>query len=594
VLLVATLAVYIQVWTHDFVGLDDFNYVVKNPQVAGGLTARGVAWAFTTGHESNWHPLTWLSHMLDVQLWGLAPGPHHLTNLAFHLANTLLLLVLLHRMTADVWRSAVVAGLFALHPLHVESVAWVAERKDVLSTLFWLLTTWAYVSYVRRPGPGRYAAALAAFALGLMSKPMLVTLPFVLLLLDVWPLGRVRGALPELLKTSAGLITEKLPFFALTVASSVITFMVQQRGGAVAELDAFPLGPRLANVVTSYVAYLGKTFWPTGLAVIYPYPTSVSAWRVTACLVFLLAVTALVLRAARRAPYLPVGWLWYLGTLVPVIGVVQVGSQAMADRYTYVPSIGVFIMVVWGVPDLLARWPHRRVVLPAVATAVLAACAALTALQLPHWKNSTALWTWATRVTSGNFLAEFYLADHLAQNGRAGEAVPHYVESLRITPSFVTARNNLGFTLASLGRVDEAIGHYNEILRVLPHHVEARNNLALAYAAQGKLDDAIRELREAIRIVPGDAESHFNLAALLRRKGQLADAAHHYTEALRLKPGHAEAHYRLGVVLADQGNVGEAARHLRTALTLDPKLQRARRALDELASRRGDSGPATR
>jgi Flp pilus assembly protein TadD len=597
----APLVVYAQVWTHEFVGLDDLGYIVNNPDVTAGLTARGVVWAFTTGQEGNWHPLTWLSHMLDVQLHGVRPGPHHLTGLAFHVANTLLLFGVLKQMTGKLGRSAVVAGLFALHPLHVESVAWASERKDVLSTLFWLLTMWAYVGYVRRPAVGRYGLTLALFALGLMAKPMLVTLPFVLLLLDVWPLGRSTGKTdgpspgPSFIDRRAALrlVTEKVPFFALTLISSVVTFLAQQRAGAVAELHEHPLGARVANALLSYVGYLGKTFWPAGLAVMYPFPRSPSPWWVWGSLLMLAGVTGVVVRAASRSPYLAVGWLWYLGTLVPVIGLVQVGSQSMADRYTYVPLIGVFIMLAWGMPDLLARWRHRDVALPAVAGLALAACAVLAFVQVGYWKNSTALWTRAIAVTTDNFLVHYQLGTHLSKRGQSRDAVDHYREALRINPRYVAAHNNLGFALAGLGQHDDAIGHYTEAIRLLPTYPEARNNLALALAAQGKLDEAIREMREAVRIAPGRVESHFNLAALLRKAGQLPDAARHYSEGLRLQPGHADAHYRLGLVLVEQGSLDEAALSFERAVRLDPGFLRARRALDDLR-RRPRPGPDAR
>jgi Flp pilus assembly protein TadD len=599
VLTLATLGVYGRVWTHEFIGLDDFNYIVRNPNVAGGLTASGVAWAFTTGYEGNWHPLTWLSHMLDVQLFGLGPGPHHLVNVLLHIASTLLLFGVLQRMTGHAWRSAVVAGLFALHPLHVESVAWAAERKDVLSTLFGMLTLWAYVTYVRRPSRGRYLAALGLFAVGLLAKPMLVTLPFVLLLLDFWPLGRASGRADvaggaedgPLIEGRAALrlVAEKLPFLALTVVSSVVTFLVQQRAGAVAELEGYPMGHRVANAVVSYVAYLGKTFWPTALAIIYPYPPSLPAWSTLGSLALLIGVSVVAVLWARRHPYLPVGWFWYLGMLVPVIGLVQVGSQAMADRYTYMPSIGVFIVLTWGGHDLLARWRYRHIARPAAAALALLVCAIVAGVQVGYWKSTASVWARAIAVTRDNFLVHYHLAGHLVQNGQTREALPHYVEALRINPAFMAARNNLGVTLASLGRIDEAIGHYTELIRLHPTYAEARNNLASALAGQGRNDEAIRELQEALKIAPDDAAVHFNLAALYRKTGRLTDAVRHYSAGLRSRPTYAEGYYRLGLVLAEQGRVDEAVRQMETAVRLEPGLQRARRALDEIRRRRGEA-----
>lgn len=567
-LAVATIAVYARVATHEFIDMDDFHYILHNPRVVRGLTWDAVTWAFTTGHADNWHPLTWLSHMLDVELFGLRPGLHHLGGVAFHVANTLLLFGLLQRMTGKPWRSALVAGLFALHPLHVESVAWASERKDVLSTLFWMLTLWAYVGYVRRPRMGRYLAVLGLFALGLMAKPMLVTLPFVMLLLDVWPLARVSWRADDAGSASTGerqtvtsLVLEKVPLFALSAISSVVTVLVQQRGGAVAGLEAFPMGQRVANALVSYVTYLGKTFWPAGLAAIYPYPASLPTWWVIASALILIGVTVLVVLAARRHPYLPVGWFWYLGTLVPVIGLVQVGVQSMAaDRYTYIPLIGLFIALTWGAADLLARWPYRHVTLPVAGGLALAACAVVTALQVPHWKDRAAVWLRAVAVTRDNYLAHNNLGNVLAESGRGREAVDHYTAALRIKPALAEAHNNLGFTLAGLGKVDEAMAHYAEALRIKPDYLEAHGNLASALAAQGRTDEAIRELRSAVRIAPDDFQSHYELAVLLRKTG----------------------------------NGSEAARHFEIALRLNPRFSKARQALEELRGPRGGPGPAAR
>jgi tetratricopeptide (TPR) repeat protein len=539
-----TLLVYARIWTHEFIDMDDYHYIVRNPAVAAGLTWRGVVWAFTTGHAANWHPVTWLSHMLDVELFGLRPGAHHVVNVLLHVVSTLLLFGVLRRMTGKLERSAVVAALFALHPLHVESVAWASERKDVLSALFWMLTLWAYLAYVRRPGPGRYAATAALFALGLMAKPMVVTLPFVLLLLDFWPLGRAGTGERPLIDGAKAvrLVMEKIPLLALSVVSSVITVIVQRREGAVGDLETFPLGRRAANALMSYGTYLLETFWPARLAAIYPYPHSVPAGRALASLVVLVAVTAMVVYGARRYRYLPVGWFWYLGTLVPVIGLVQVGIQSMAaDRYTYVPLIGIFILLAWGLPDLLARWPLRRIVLPVAAGAAVLVCALLTALQLPHWKDRHAVWSRAVAATTDNHLAQNNLGNVLVEAGRPREAVAHYVEALRIKPDYADAHNNLGLALARLGQVDEAIAHYAEAVRLRPAHVDAHVNLALAFAGQGRADDAIREWQEVVRLAPGEAKYHYALGAQLDKAGRSQDAALAFEAAVRLDPGSGRA-----------------------------------------------------
>jgi protein O-mannosyl-transferase len=572
ILVAATVVAYAPVRQYGFVNIDDAQYVSDNAAVSGGLSGPAISWAFTTGHAGNWHPLTWLSHMLDVELYGLNAGPHHLTSLLLHVANALLLFGLLHRMTGALFRSAFVAALFALHPLHVESVAWVAERKDVLSTLFLLLTIRAYLGYVRRPRPSRYALVLGLFALGLMAKPMLVTLPCVLLLLDYWPLARAAplGAWRQL-------SLEKLPLLGLAVASSVVTFVVQQRAGAVKGLDALPLDHRLANAVMAYATYIGKMLWPVHLAAIYPYPASRPGWLVAGAAVGLIAVTVLTLRAARHHPYLPVGWLWYLGTLVPVIGLVQVGSQPMADRYTYVPLIGLFLIVAWGIPDLLARSSHRDLALGAAAGLVILGCAVATRRQVQPWRSSVALWQHALAATAENHRAHNNLGHALAREGRAGEAIAHYTEALRIKPDYAEAHNNLGFALAEQGRASDAIVHYSEALRVLPDYVEAHNNLGVALAGEGNDDGAIRHLSEAVRIEPGRAVSHNNLGAVLAKRGRLDEAIRHFSEAVRLEPAYVDAYKNLatahggkGTALAEVGKVDEAIREFREALRLAP------------------------
>jgi tetratricopeptide (TPR) repeat protein len=559
-LIALNLIVYASVRNHDFVNYDDDDYVTANAIVLQGLTWHGVSWALTTGQAANWHPLTWLSHMLDVELYGLDPGPHHLTNLLFHIANTLLLFGLLNRMTRALGRSAFVAGLFAVHPLHVESVAWVAERKDVLSTLFWMLTLWAYVEYVRRPGLRRYGAVLLFFALGLLAKPILVTLPFVLLLLDFWPLGRT-GMAPNPAggwalagdgwTTVVRLVREKLPLLALAVASSIVTFVIHRRGGAVITLGAKPLNLRVANALISYVTYIGKMLWPAHLAVFYPYAQSLPVGWVAGAFLVLMGISIAVIRAAPRRPYLLVGWLWYLGTLVPVIGLIQVGDQAMADRYTYIPLIGLFIVVAWGVPELLGRWPLRirRIALPAAAGVVILACAIAARAQAQYWEDSTTLWTHALAVTSRNNIAHNNLGVSLAEQGKLDEAIAHYSEALRIKPDYANAHNNLGAALADRGKPDEAIAHYSEALRIRPDYADAHLNIGVSLAEQGKLDEAIAHFTEALRIKPDSAKAHNDLGVALASQGKLDEAIAHFTEALRIKPDYADAQKNLEFAL---------------------------------------------
>jgi tetratricopeptide (TPR) repeat protein len=569
-LALASIVTFGAVRQHDFVYYDDPKYVTENPVVLGGLTSRGIAWALTTGTDANWFPLTWMSHMLDVQLHGVTAGGHHETSLIIHIINTLLLLGVLTWMTKAPGRSAFVAGLFSLHPLHVESVAWVAERKDVLSTLFWMLTTGAYVWYTRSPKLSRYVVTLIFFAAGLMSKPMLVTLPFVLLILDWWPLNRVRT------ESFWHLTKEKIPMLALAGVSSVITFMVQRQGGAVGGLEAFPFVLRVQNALVSYVSYVGKTLWPAKLAAFYPYPDMMSGAQALGALVILIGASFLAYRYARRFPYLPVGWLWYLGTLVPVIGLIQVGNQAMADRYTYVPLIGLFIIVAWGTADLLQRFSYQRFILPALAVIVLAGCAVTSRRQVESWQDSKALWTHALAVTSENYLAHNNLGLALQREGKTDEAMSHYDEALRIRPGYATARTNLGVALSKQGKTADAIATYAEALRHNPGLAKAHADMGAALAAQGRVDEAIAEYNEALRLKPGHPESHANLGLALASKGKLDDAIVHYREALKLKPGYFEVENNLGYALAVRGRFDEAIVHYNEAIRLSPGFELAR------------------
>ena len=561
---------YGEVWYYDLVTFDDPQYVSENPNVLGGLTAQGVWWALTTGYFTYWHPLTWLSHMLDVQIYGMNAGGHHLTNLLFHIANTLLLFGLLHGMTGALGRSAFVAALFAVHPLHVESVAWVAERKDVLSTLFWMLTLGAYLQYVRQPRRERYLAVLGLFAMGLMAKPMLVTLPFVLLLLDVWPLRRVSlqadlsvrsgGKLPrETRSVWLRLAREKLPLLVLAIASSMVTLVTQTGAGAVSGLDNIPVKLRIANAAVSYVAYIGKMMWPSRLAALYPFPSSLPGWWGVGSLLGLIGLSVLLIRVARRHPYLLVGWLWYLGTLVPVIGFVQVGAQSRADRFTYIPLIGLFLMVAWGIADLFARWSYRKIAIPSLAGVVVLACTLIARGQVRHWENSSTMWGNTLAVTTENFLAHNNLGVTLARQGRLPDAIAHYRESLRIRPDSAETQNNLGNALFRQGRASEAIVHYGEALRLKPDYPEVHNNLGVVLSSQGRVEEAIRE----------------------------------FLAALQGMPGQAGIHYRVAVLLGKKGDTAEAVRHFETALQLNPEHREARQALDDLRSRGRKSGPGT-
>jgi tetratricopeptide (TPR) repeat protein len=576
VLILTTLLVYGQVRNHGFLNFDDNVYVSENPQVRAGLTKKGVIWAFTTFHTANWHPLTWLSHMIDTQLFGLNAGLHHLTNLLFHIANTILLFFFLRWVTGSLWGSAFVAALFALHPLHVESVPWVAERKDLLSTFFWLLSMLAYVHYARRPSARRYGIVLLFFTFGLLAKPMLVTLPFVLLLLDYWPLGRlqmgqtIRSAHLKVQKSSvSGLVREKIPLFALVTVSCYVTFFAQQHGGAVKSFGALPLDIRIANALVSYMRYIGKMIWPHELAVYYPYFGIQPAWHVVGAGLFLVGLSVLLISTVRRYPYLAVGWLWYLGTLVPVIGLIQVGGQSMADRYTYIPLIGLFILIAWGGAGLLERWLSRRV-LALSAGVVLLGILTCSWLQVRHWKDSITLFTHAIGVTVNNALAHNSLGSALAWEGRLEEAESHYREALRIMPNQAIAHYNLGVTLATKGRYEEAIAHYKEALRIKPDYADAHNNLGVALKSQWKFEEAESQFYEALRIEPDYALAHYNLGIVLVSQGRYEEAIGHYLEALWIDPDDAKAHYNLGNALMHQGRLEEAITHFSEALRINP------------------------
>ena len=598
-LISVTFAVYWPVVNHEFVKYDDDKYVTDNRQVKSGLSWQGVRWAFTTGHASNWHPVTWLSHMADCELFGLQAGTHHLTNLLLHIANTLLLFVVLKRMTGAMWASAFVAAVFGLHPLHVESVAWLAERKDVLSTFFLLLTMWAYAYYAERPKVSRYLLALVLFVLGIMAKPMLVTLPFVLLLLDYWPLERIqlgrqtdKGELQNAneqntveQKPIMHLLFEKGPFFVISAVSCVVTVFVQRIGGAVPTMEALGLKVRVGNAIVSYIGYIEKMLWPSGLAVLYPHPAgSLSMTKVMVCgLLLVLMSICFIYFGLRPLPrlasgdagasrrYLAVGWLWYIGTLVPVIGLVQVGVQAMADRYTYIPLTGLFIIIAWGAGELVAGWRYRRIVSALSAIVLLSGAIGCTRLQLRHWQNSITLFERTLDVTSKNWLIHNNYANILKQMGQVDKAIEHFHKSLRIRPKSAEIHNNLGSALDKLGRIDEAIEHYKKALKLKPKFSEAHYNLATALAKQGKSDEAIAEYREALRFKPRDVDTLNNLGFALAEQGNFNEAIEHYKSAIEVEPQNIIAHGRLGLALAAVGRLDEAMEEFRIVLRERPE-----------------------
>ncbi|MGD1071647.1 MAG: tetratricopeptide repeat protein [Bryobacteraceae bacterium] len=598
-LTVVSVFIYASVRNHHFVAWDDPEYLSENPLVTAGLTWDGIRWAFTTGHMGNWHPLTWLSYMLGVQLFGTAAGPHLVINLVFHILNALLLFGLLHKMTGALWRSAFVAALFATHPLHVESVAWVSERKDVLSTFFELLALWAYLEYTRRPGTFRYLTVLSMFILALMAKPMAVTLPLLLLLLDYWPLGRLAheaGTQGQANITSSRqqhsapwLIREKLPLFAVALIFSVVALLAQQRAGAVAVLAKVPLNLRLGNALVTYVAYIGKMLWPANLAALYPlYP--LQPLVVAGSALTLATLSLFVIRQAARHPWLPLGWLWYLITLLPVIGLVQVGSQSMADRYTYVPLIGLFIALTWEITDLAGSLPYRTALLGTAAGILILACTIAAHAQVQYWEEDMTLWSHALEAHVDSDTAQRLLANALVRQGRRQEAMAHYAEALRQNPDNAEAHTGFGLALSDEGKYSEAITHYSEALRLKPDLFEAHNDFAGALASQGRVEEAISQYYEALRIKPYVADAHNNLGVALARQGNVGEATSQFLEALRLQPGNPDAHNNLGILLANQGRIDEAIAHFQTALQLKPEFESARNNLTfALARRQGVS-----
>lgn len=561
-LAVTTAAVFWQVLDHGFINFDDDVYVTQNRHVQAGLTSKGAVWAVTNTEAGFWIPLTWLSLMLDGYLYGLNPCGYHLTNLLLHIANTLLLFLVLTRMTGALWRSAFVAALFALHPLHVESVAWVSERKDVLATLFWMLTIGFYIRYTESPGTGRYLLCLLVFALGLMAKPTLVTLPFVLLLLDYWPLGRFRPGHAEQPRKSTGfnhkrshlvrLILEKTPFIALAGISCLLTLTAHQRLGAVAPLESVPLQARIANALVCYADYIGKMIWPHNMAVFYPHPAGVPVWQAVGAGLLLVCVSLVAVRAAQKRPYLIVGWLWYLGTLVPVIGFVQAGSQAMADRWTYVPLIGLFLIIAWGLNELVANCRLPGILVVVLAGILLSTLIVCTRLQVQRWHNSITLFEHTLNVAADNHLVHSNLGNALARQGRLDEAIVHFSQALSIKPHDAEIHNNIGNALAAKGNLDKAIAHFSEALSIKPDHAGMHYNLGSALARQERLDEAIAHFSHALRINTGFAIAHNNLGIALATKGDLSEAIAHFSEAVRIKPDFAEAQNNLAIALSRQ------------------------------------------
>ena len=580
-LVISILCVYWQVRNFSFVNFDDRQYVTDNYHVQAGLTPESIRWSFTATHASNWHPLTWLSHMLDCQIYGMTPGHHHMTNVLFHILNTLLLFFIFKRISGSLWKSAFMAALFALHPLHVESVAWVAERKDVLSTFFWMLTLWCYAGYVERPRLDKYLLLILFYILGLMAKPMLVTLPFVLLLLDYWPLKRFQLRSLDIEKPAIerpfyfGLIREKIPLFLLSFASSIATYLVQKSSGAVDSLAVIPFHVRIANTLVSYVGYIWKMLWPHNLAVLYPYPKSIALWKIAGAGLLLMMISVFVFRMLRSKPYLAVGWLWYLGTLVPVIGIVQVGSQALADRYTYVPLIGIFIMITWGISDWVSKMRYGKIGFFTATAIILSLLMIKSRMQVKYWSNSITLFEHTINVTSENSIAQLNLGEALAEQGNMDKAVKHYKAALKTKPDLAGANINIGVYFREEGKLDKAIDHFSKVLNEKSDRAAAHCELGDTLEKKGELSGAVMHYLEAIRIRPGYAKAYNNLGIILAGQNKVEAAIVFLSKALQISPGYAGAHFNLGKIYANQNNPEKAIFHYKKALQFDPNMMQA-------------------
>ena len=614
ILTVATLAAYGQVGNHEFVRFDDNGYITENSHIQDGITLRGMYWAFTTAYAANWHPLTWISHMLDVQFYGLKPGGHHLTNLLFHIANVLLLFFFLHRTTKGLWQSAFVAALFALHPLHVESVAWVSERKDVLSALFWMLTLIAYGCYTKKTTLKNYLAVISFFTLGLMAKPMLVTLPFVLLLLDYWPLDRLAGSKPaqpvpteavnpastHKRKVKGGktapktrieapisanqklpwaslrpLVLEKIPLIALTVFSCAATYIAQSRYGAVASGEIYAPGSRIANAFVSCLIYVIKTIWPENLAVLYPHPVSLPLWQVGGAFFFLLLVTFLVFLKAKSCPYLPVGWLWFTGTLVPVIGIIQVGDQAMADRYTYIPSIGLFIMAAWGIPEIFGKLRHGKPLLAASAALCLVCISILTWKQNGYWTNSLALFDHTLSITENNYFIYNNRGCVLEDLGNHAQALEDFNRAIRIAPRYTDAHTNRGVVYKIIGNYAAAVQDFDAVIAIDGGNASAYNNRGGAYAWLGNYTRAIEDFDKAIQINPGNAAIFNDRGKTYNMIGNYARAIEDFDRSIELNHEYTEAYFNRGTIYSSLGYYYRAIADFDSALRLNPEYAQA-------------------
>lgn len=583
--------VYWQVHGFQFISLDDPLYVTNNNQVHKGLSLESIAWAFSLskqGEVTNWHPLTWISHMMDYQLFGLNAGMHHLVNVLLHIVNAILLYLVLRWMTGSVWKSAFVASIFALHPVNVDSVAWIAERKNLLSTTFWMLTLITYFFYTKKQNVLMYLLAIGAFCLGSLAKPMLITLPFVLLLLDYWPLGRLK--IPQFSDDKATwssfkhnalhLILEKIPFLILSVIFIYATILSLKYSGTIMASDLTPMDLKVKNAIVSYLVYMGKMFWPKDLSIFYPFPDIIPMWQVMGSILTLILISALALINYRKYPYFIVGWLWFIGTLVPVLGIIQAGLwPAIGERWAYIPYIGLFIIMAWSIPDLLVQMKHGTTIMIGSAIVVLMALGLRTWFQVGYWKDDFSLFSHCIQLNSDNYVAQVNLAIAYAIHGDSEKAMYHFQEALRIHPNDVLALDGLGRLYNKLGQHDKAIHFYSEEVRYNPKDIKANLELGSIYAAKGDTDDAIKQFSYVISLDPHHALAYYNLGVISAKKGEVNKAIGYLSSALKLNPNDADSHCTIGIVLMNQGKVNDAISHFKEALRIDPNFHEAQNYL---------------
>jgi Flp pilus assembly protein TadD len=575
----AVLVAYWPVQHYDLISLDDIDYITGNPYVKAGLTWESFSWAMKDIHTGYWHPLTWVSQMMDYQIFGSRVGGHHWTNVILHIANSILLYIVLKRMSGAAWQSALVAALFAVHPLNVESVAWVSERKNVLCTFFWFMGMWSYANYRERPTLYRYSLILMTFSLGLMSKPMIVTFPFTLLLLDYWPMGRLTSW-----KVFLRLVFEKIPLFILAAIVGIATYLSSFHGDVIISIDKLPIPDRMANAVVSYAKYLGKMFWPENLAVFYPYSREFGLFEIIGAALLLSIISCLAIFLAHKYRYALMGWLWYLGSLVPVIGLIQVGKQAMADRYAYIPMIGIFVIIAWGVPDLLRGWQKRKIIFAISSGAVILGLMICTVLQVRYWQNGVTLFEHALQVTYMNSRAHYNLGISLTDLGRFNEAIYHFEYTMRLEPEYAGPYGYMGIALAGQGKIDDAIVYYQKALEIKQADETTHNNLGVALAGKGMFNEAIVHFQKALQIRPDYVYANRNMGGALARLGRMEEAIGYYEKALKIDRDNAVTHNNLGLALASVGRTQEAMGHFQEALKINPNYDAA---ADNLKSLQG-------